>query len=131
MATSTKHRFSLLLLEDGESYQQDWVGLCTPPPGKLETSGSIRGRLRLCSGSLIFDPDDQRTPILKFPFGQVVSLEAESDSVACLTTTHCVRCKENGVDAPYVHDRSTTAVQWRFCLAFAGLASLLVSERCS
>jgi hypothetical protein len=123
-----RHRFSLLLLDDGEDYVCDWVGFCIPPAGKLDVSAgsSVRGRLRLCSMSLIFDPDEQRLPILKFPFAHVEALERDtSGETVCLSSNHWLRLRENGVDAPYVHDRSGAFV-WRFSLAFAALAALLV-----
>ena len=116
------------------------MGFCTPPAGKLEASlcspagvgasPGLRGRVRLCSTSLVFDPDELRLPILKFPFAKVESLEREpggggDGGTACLVASAWVRMKENGVDAPYVHDRSGPA-PWRFSLAFAKLAALLV-----
>jgi factor associated with neutral sphingomyelinase activation len=125
----------------GEDYICDWVGFCLPPPGKLEASLSgggapLRGRLRLCSASLVFDPDEQRLPVLKFPLAKVESLEREGggggggggEGCVCLTAGAWVRLKEGGADAPYVHDRSGPA-QWRFTLAFAKLAALLVRAR--
>lgn len=98
-----------------------------PPPGKLDVSsagGGVRGRLRLCSTSLLFDPDEQRLPILKFPLAKVDALEGVEGSL-CVTSSEWVRVKESGVDAPYVQDKSGPAT-WRFSLAFAKLAALLV-----
>ena len=150
---SLRHRFTLLLLEDGtlqlssapppthvppthsrsgEDYIFDWVGFCLPPAGKLDASAgaSVRGRLRLCSMSLFFDPDEQRLPILKFPFAHCEAVERDAAGEAvCLSSTHWLRLKENGVDSPYVHDKAATASVWRFSLAFASLNALLVRSR--
>jgi len=112
----------------GEDYICDWVAFCAPPAGKLEVSGGagVRGRLRLCSLSLVFDPDEQRLPILKFPFAKVDSCDKDDavDGALCVTCTQWVRMKSAGVDAPYVTDKSGPA-SWRFSLAFAKLSALL------
>lgn len=108
------------------------MGFCLPPAGKLDASAgsSVRGRLRLCSMSLFFDPDEQRLPILRFPFAHCEAVERDATGEAvCLASTHWLRLKENGVDSPYVHDKAATASVWRFSLAFASLAALLVRPR--
>jgi factor associated with neutral sphingomyelinase activation len=100
-----------------------------PPPGKLDVSGGagLRGRLRLCSLSLMFDPDEHRLPILKFPLSKVEQLERDDaiDGAMSVKATQWLRMKAGGVDAPYVTDKSGPAV-WRFSLAFAKLSALLV-----
>jgi hypothetical protein len=155
-----RHRFSLLLLDEGacacacrcclgavpdttpsrhppagEDYVCDWVAFCMPPPGKLDVSGGagVRGRLRLCSLSLVFDPDDQRLPILKLPFAKVEQLDKDDgvEGALSVTATQWLRMKASGVDSPYVNDKSGPAT-WRFSLAFAKLSALLVrAHSCS
>lgn len=116
----------------GEDYICDWVAFCMPPPGKLDVGGGagVRGRLRLCSLSLVFDPDEQRLPILKFPFAKVDACDKDDalEGALCLTCSLWVRMKASGVDAPYVTDKSGPAT-WRFSLAFAKLSALLVRMR--
>jgi factor associated with neutral sphingomyelinase activation len=60
-------RFSLLLLEFGEIYFEDYS--CIYYPNASTESESIdrkeRGRLKVCSRSLIFDALDHAYPILK------------------------------------------------------------------
>ena len=122
----------------GEDYICDWVGFCVPPPGKLEgvaRGASLRGRVRLCSASLLFDPDELRLPVLRFPLAKAEALEREpagpgapAGDWAVLRAAAWVRMKEGGADAPYVHDRSGPA-PWRFSLAFAKLQALLVRRR--
>lgn len=61
-------RFNLLLLEEEEYYVADWVASCKWPssiPGNWQGTQSLPGRLRLCTKSLFFDPDDVRVPIVR------------------------------------------------------------------
>jgi factor associated with neutral sphingomyelinase activation len=61
-------RFNLLLLEEEEYYVADWVASCKWPSnvsGNLHGAPSLPGRLRLCTKSLFFDPDDVRVPIVR------------------------------------------------------------------
>lgn len=83
-------RFSLLLLEDGDDYVQDWVataicrnpkplpnpsGQNPKPPAWTQSEGVLKGRLRLCSRSFFFEPDNVRIPILMFPLRKVDKIE--------------------------------------------------------
>lgn len=64
------NRFSLLLLEPGEYYFEDYIAL-------LEISKNstlISGRLKVCSLSLVFDPKEYYKPIIKIPFTQIGSI---------------------------------------------------------
>lgn len=61
-------RFSLLLLEEGEDYVEDWVCEARWPAnvsGNWQGLPKLQGRLRLCSKSLFFEPDDARIPIVR------------------------------------------------------------------
>lgn len=61
-------RFSLLLLEDEEDYVADWVVSCSWPSsisGNWQGLPALPGRLRLCTKSMFFDPDDVRVPIAR------------------------------------------------------------------
>lgn len=62
----------------------DWVATgthnATCPSGDTWTTGTkLKGRLRLGSRSVIFDPDDLRVPIYKFPLGDVESIEENGE----------------------------------------------------
>jgi factor associated with neutral sphingomyelinase activation len=66
----TRSRFNLLLLEYGEYYLEDFsayqFGL-----GAGETINEdlkIQGRLKMSSRSLVFEPNEVRYPLLRFPF---------------------------------------------------------------
>ena len=62
-------RFTLLLLEEGEDYVADWVATCKWPKavtGNWQGLEQLPGKLRLCSKSLCFEPDDVRVPIVRY-----------------------------------------------------------------
>ncbi|GFS54697.1 protein FAN [Nephila pilipes] len=75
--SSSKERFSLLLLEPGEIYFEDYSCFCYP--GKISESEACRrnqkGRLKVCSKSILFDPKDVCNPILKFPLRECQAIE--------------------------------------------------------
>jgi factor associated with neutral sphingomyelinase activation len=155
-------RFSLLLLEDGDDYVQDWVAavVCkTPKPQTSNPSAWIppetvlKGRLRLCSRSFFFEPDQVRTPILMFPFRKVVKIDqavtprgtseqpasdspnsrfkfgqeaphsSERGGGILVQTQLLVKMKENGVDAPYVYEKGDSL--WVFHLEYAPVQQFL------
>ena len=97
---STRHRFSLLHLDEGEDYVGDFVGLCKAPTGALplelennsaQAHGKLRGRIRLLSRSLLFDPDDIAVPMLKFPLAAVSRMDATGGVHAAFELV-CSRC---------------------------------------
>ena len=140
-----RKRFSLLLLDEGEEYEGDYVGFLTPPDECKEVTSAaqsssarsrqhskdgqgttIKGRIRLCSVSVVFDPDEIRAPIIKFPLKDVQQLEPETNPDGfVLATTSFICMKENGLDSPYVFQRGKDSKRWRFELAYAGLEALL------
>ena len=68
-ATHAVRRFSLLLLEEGELYVQDFVASCRWPAsvvGNWQRLPRLPGTLRLCTKSLFFEPDDVRVPIVRW-----------------------------------------------------------------
>lgn len=67
-ATQAVLRFSLLLLEEGELYLEDFVATARWPPslpGNWQRLSRLPGQLRLCTRSLFFEPDDVRVPIVR------------------------------------------------------------------
>lgn len=60
-------RFSLLLLEEGEQYLQDWTAAAKWPEGfaKAHADSTEPGRLRLCSKSIFFEPDQAKLPVTR------------------------------------------------------------------
>ncbi|XP_042895637.1 protein FAN [Parasteatoda tepidariorum] len=75
--TLSKERFSLLLLEPGEIYFEDYS--CFGYPGKTTETEAVqktqKGRLKVCSKSILFDPKDIMHPILKLPLRDCVTIE--------------------------------------------------------
>lgn len=68
-------RFNLLLLEHGEYFLEDFSAYHFPLPTndltnhfEVNDASKIQGRLKLCSRCLLFEPNDIRYPLLKFPF---------------------------------------------------------------
>lgn len=65
----SSQRFTLLLLEENESYVGNWVAQCHWPLSSESTfqkANKLAGTLRLCSKSLFFEPDDVRLPIARY-----------------------------------------------------------------
>ena len=60
-------RFSLLLLEEGEQYLHDWTAAAKWPEGfaKAHVNSTEPGRLRLCSKSIFFEPDQAKLPVTR------------------------------------------------------------------
>ncbi|KAK3270029.1 hypothetical protein CYMTET_21557 [Cymbomonas tetramitiformis] len=132
--SAKRDRFSLLHLDEGEDYVQDWVAYGTLPPNvKFDAWAQgqrCKGRLRLLSRSIVFDADEINIPILKFPFDRIKQLVEHGldDAGFNLTTTTFVKMKERALDAPYVFDRSQETT-WRFVLAYAPLTQCLTPAR--
>lgn len=124
-------RFSLLLLDEGEDVLADYLAFCDPPANRLPSAGgaSLRGRLRLCSLSLVFDADERGVPVVRLPLVQAEALEAvgpaSSPASALRLLARAWVLQTPG--APYAHERCGRggAEEWRFTLAYAPLAQLL------
>ncbi|XP_072169728.1 protein FAN-like [Diadema setosum] len=77
---SIKERFSLLLLDPGEIYFEDFsvyyylTGLKDVSEEEA-MQRRCRGRLKICSKSIVFDPQDVSYPIIKFPLRSCVKVE--------------------------------------------------------
>lgn len=68
----------------------------------------IKGRLKVCSASIVFDPDDVAIPIMKFPFKEVVKIEidpkktsSEGTEMFYVESSLVVEMKENNFNTPY------------------------------
>lgn len=131
-----KSRFSLVLLEDGEYYFDDFSAFYYPSAKDDEESfrRRVKGRILLCSASLMFDPEDIRMPIIKFPYRDVSLIDQWNDLTSLLPakadifsvrSTLVVEMKENNTNAPYKFVK--TPVEYRFSLNYVAL-SLLLSQ---
>ncbi|XP_076040133.1 protein FAN-like isoform X1 [Oratosquilla oratoria] len=122
-----KERFSQLLLEPGEIYFEDYAAICHLPkvnPSedkgwlRLVPDGKLRGRLKVCSKTLVFDPRDFYAPILKIPLrsckeirrynhdgGSTKNLEDNQDAVISLESEMTVEVMQHNILQPYVFRR--------------------------
>ncbi len=85
-----------------------------------------KGRLRLCTHSVIFEPDALQEPIVKLPLKSVTSLGLAEKSVhktCVLSTSKSIRLKTGGRDEPYNISRG--AEDWEFSLPYADIKGLL------
>lgn len=68
-----RERFSLILLEPGEVYFEDFTSslITKTVKNRLE----VPGRLKMCSKSIVFDPKDPSRPIVKIPFKDCTTID--------------------------------------------------------
>lgn len=117
----TKERFSLLLLDLEEYYFEQHTAYHVTAGSKKERK--IRGSFKVCSRSIIFDPDDHEEPILKIPLRDCKKIEfvekennpfneprPSSISISCV---QAIYIKESNVIAPYRNERGATKMNFR------------------
>lgn len=59
-------RFTLLLLDEGEDYILDYNAFCESSMLPAKPKPGVRGKLRLCSKSVFFEPEDISIPLLRY-----------------------------------------------------------------
>jgi hypothetical protein len=69
-------RFSLLLLDEGECYLGNYPGT-----HRFGDRDPTEGKLRICSHSIIFDPDDVRLPIVRIKYEKIEGLDATRERI--------------------------------------------------
>ncbi|XP_071822078.1 protein FAN-like [Apostichopus japonicus] len=93
-----RDRFSLLMLDPGEIYFEDFSVNLIPtdvsPPETEERKS--RGRLKVCSKSLVFDPQDTSQPLIKFPFQRCDKIIEHEQALIARQTTNAIaiHCKQ-------------------------------------
>ncbi|KAM9839485.1 protein FAN [Aulostomus maculatus] len=117
----TKERFSLLLLDLEEYYFEQHTAYHVTPYSIKERK--IRGSFKICSRSVIFDPEDLAEPILKIPFRdckRIEFVEKETNpfnepkpSVISISCGQVIYIKECNVIAPYRIERATTRMTFQ------------------
>ncbi len=122
-------RFSLLLLDDDEAYIEDHSAT------HFFGDEAHKGRLRVATKSLFFEPELLSLPILRFPFAKVLQL-GELRERCVVVTSEVTEMRKNGKHYPYVF--LTGKRQHAFSMDFLRQGSLtayflLVGEllRCS
>ncbi|XP_077865319.1 protein FAN-like [Saccoglossus kowalevskii] len=110
---SQAERFSLLLLEPGEIYFEDFSVFYYPQglPEAEAIKRKVRGRLKTCSKSILFDPQDMSYPIIKFPMRDTVRIEEWSGSlmskignqgnIVMIESNQIIQMKETNIIASY------------------------------
>jgi factor associated with neutral sphingomyelinase activation len=109
-----RNRFNLLLLEHNELFFEDLsVALYPAAIDKLSDIDTLKvpGRLKICSRSLIFEPNDARKPLKKYPFKCMRSSVAQytipgtsNNQLMCLafTSSAYIEMKPNDKIAPFI-----------------------------
>ncbi|KAJ3655160.1 hypothetical protein Zmor_014297 [Zophobas morio] len=126
-------KFSLLLLDPGEIYFEDFSAVLIPPDVTPKTFDSKKqdGRLKMCSKSLVFDPKDINKPILKIPLKDCVVIEqwkgsakylANSSNVLAVNCREYIEMLEGNIVAPYKFKESTNFL---FQLNYANIMNCL------
>lgn len=149
MGKPTK-RFSYLLLDEGEFYIQDWMAICRSGSVGLSAERQswqqhrLKGRLRLCSKSIFFEPDNISLPIVMYPLNKVKKIDGGGSEPPMspspvnskwsrrqegfvLETTLFVNMKGGGIDAPYVFEKQES--KWWFSLEFASVQQFLLQAQ--
>ncbi|XP_078680116.1 protein FAN-like [Branchiostoma floridae x Branchiostoma belcheri] len=130
-----KERFSLLLLDPGEIYFEDF-GVFYYTHGLPEEEAirrKTRGRIKMCSKSLVFDPQDVMLPMLKFLLrsctkiekwqGPVTSRIDATGNVIMIESSQVYQMKEGNVIAPYVFKKKKE--KYLFSLNFVMIEDVL------
>ncbi|GAB6030402.1 hypothetical protein CHUAL_007280 [Chamberlinius hualienensis] len=130
----SKERFSLQLLDPGEIYFEDYAVYYYPFCQSEEESmrRCQRGRLKVCSKSIVFDPKEFKYPVIKFPLQDCVtikqwpgSLLSRLDPVRTIVieTQQVIEILENNVIAPFHFKRET--IKYLFTLNYAKVEDCL------
>ncbi|CAK1544164.1 unnamed protein product [Leptosia nina] len=102
-----KSRFSMLFLEPGEIYFEDYSCsmLCDNDSDKQSKDSSIQGRLKLCSKSLVFEPRDWSSPLIKLHLKECKNIteidSCDKRNVIRLEMIQYCEMLEDNVLAPY------------------------------
>ncbi|XP_023152654.2 protein FAN [Amphiprion ocellaris] len=114
----TKERFSLLLLDLEEYYFEQHTAYHVMSSSKKERK--IRGSFKVCSRSIIFDPEDLDEPILKILLRdckKIEFVEKENNpfneprpSAISVSSGQIIYIKESNVIAPYRNDRGAKKI---------------------
>ncbi|XP_045511123.1 protein FAN-like [Colias croceus] len=99
-----KSRFSMLLLEPGEIYFEDYS--CTMNDNNTLTSGILTpGRLKICSKSLVFEPRDWVTPLIKLHLKECIQISevngCDKKNVIRVEMKQYCEMLEDNILAPY------------------------------
>lgn len=89
-----QERFSLLLLEFGEVYFEDFTVVYYPYTKREEIEERKQhGRLKVCSHSILFDPLDIRHPVIKVCYKHCGVIKEYHDTTGSLRSDNCLLIK--------------------------------------
>uniref|UniRef100_H3CTM5 Neutral sphingomyelinase activation associated factor n=1 Tax=Tetraodon nigroviridis TaxID=99883 RepID=H3CTM5_TETNG len=124
MQITVKHIFSLLLLDLEEYYFEQHTAHRISSSSRKDKGRKVRGSLKICSRSIIFDPDDFKEPILKIPLrdcSRIELVEEENNPFAerrppavCVLSAQVIFIKEGNIIGPYRNERGSQ--KWTFQL---------------
>ncbi|XP_066246823.1 protein FAN-like [Euwallacea similis] len=127
-----KSRFSLLLLDPGEIYFEDFSSTFVPPDTTRKTYDIKKqeGRLKMCSKSLVFDPKDFTKPLIKIHFKECVIIEKwkgttkfiENKNALSINCKEYIEVLEGNVIAPY---KFKETANFLFLLNYANISNCL------
>ncbi|XP_015607510.1 protein FAN [Cephus cinctus] len=118
-----KERFTMLLLEPGEIFFEDYsVQMKSPDCANSVYNNWIEGRLKLCSKSLVFVDKDINRPLIKVQLKETLAIEklnSDDTSKRCndVLSIHCkqyVEMLEGNILAPYKFIHKTTCFLFSF-----------------
>ena len=131
MASPAGSRFSLLLLAEGEVHVREVRVTCSRLPAEATPgedaprNDGVPGSLRVCSHSLLFEPDDRSLPVCRLEYAACTSVDprAAADGRGGTLALQCssiTRMREGGVDHPYrrraARGGSEGGMEWEFAI---------------
>jgi factor associated with neutral sphingomyelinase activation len=104
-------RFTPLLLDPGEYYFEDYAAVLFHPgdsdPELIPVASRVqlKGWFRICSNSILFDPQNQKYPIFRAKYRDVISVDPikapGSENLLVVQIKRTILCKENNKASPY------------------------------
>ncbi|XP_049854679.1 protein FAN-like [Schistocerca gregaria] len=131
-----KERFSLLLLEPGEIYFEDFSAYMFHSDAsevEIETRKDI-GRLKMCSKSIVFEPKDIMKPLIKVPLKECTKIDewnnnvfskiSAQNNVIVIECNQYIEMLERNILAPYTFKNEKR--QFLFLLNYAKVSDCLL-----
>jgi factor associated with neutral sphingomyelinase activation len=131
---ASHNRFNLLLLSENEHYFSDYAAIFYPncATDSESIAKQIKGRLKVCSRSIFFDPEDSSFPIIRYDYKDVAEVEPlrvgvihqmNNGETFYVKTSKMVQMKENNMIGPYVFQ--TGEVLHRFAIKYVSTKVML------
>jgi factor associated with neutral sphingomyelinase activation len=129
MEPTNRDRFSLLLLEPGEIYFEDFSAVYHTVGVDADGTGQ-KGRFKLCSKSVVFEPHSVESPLVRIPLKSCASVADGKDVVSSggkaalvIDSDLSIEMLAKNVPAPYVFRKLLRRHVFEF--TFAKLESCL------